>query len=412
MVTPKGKDKPEDHSLAKEVPEGVSVSEVLSLAPINLNTVLQEKYKQREIGKIRYLFFKAVLKIYSVIYYRMVIIDWYDGWIPFGFNRGKQIINKENIDLIYVHGQPPSSFVIGFLLKKSTGKPLVMDYDDAWTTSVYAKEAKGVKSRICQYLEQEILKTADGVIFVKKGTIETIKERFSDIDEKKFVLITNGYDSDDFRGLKKEKRSKFTITYTGRLSEKFCYSPESFLYALGKLIAEKKILKDEIQIVFAGTVSSNYQVRLQNLMQELDLEDVIKFPGFVNHKECIKYLINSDLLLLIIESIEGKEQSYKFSGSIPAKMFEYIYAGVPILAIVPPGFEADLIKRSGTGFVAEPNDVDSVKNLLYELYQKYKKDTLKIQLNREEINKYDRKVLTGELAAVFDEVLSGDRRLA
>ena len=409
VVTIGRKKQPFDHSLVKEVPKGISVNGAFSLDPMNLNLILREKYDRKNIGKISYIFFKAILKIYSMIYYRMVIVDWYDGWVPFGFKKGKGIINKEDTDLIYIHGQPFSSFVIGFLLKKFTGKPLVIDYDDSWTTSVYAKNTKGVKQWIRRSLEYKTLKIADRVLSVKRETIKGIREKFPGIDEDKFEFIPNGYDPEDFLNLEKKKQSKFTITYTGRLSEKFCYSPESFLYALGELIREKKILKDEIQVVFTGTVSSNYQIRLQDSVRRLDLERVINFTGFVSHKECIKYLMDSDILLLIIESLKGREFSYEFSGSVPAKIFEYIYTGVPILAIVPPGFEADLIRKTATGFIAEPNNVNAVKELLYELYRNYKEGTLKIEPDREEINKYDRRVLTEKLSGVFEEILSGDK---
>ncbi len=410
VITPKGKGEPLDNSLIKEIPQGISVNQVFSLAPMNLNVILQEKYSRRKRGGIRYFIFKAILKIYSIIYYRIVIIDWYDGWVPFGFKKGKEIIKKEKIDLIYVHGQPPSSFMVGFLLKKSTGKSLVIGYDDPWTTSVYARRAKGIKKRICQHLEHRILKIADRVICVKKVTIEGIIKSFPDADKEKIILITNGYDPEDFINIKKTKSSKLVITYTGRISEKFYYSPESFLYALGQLIDEQKILKDKISVIFVGTISSRYQSRYQNLIKKLNLEDVVINPGYFNHKKCIEYQMNSNLLLYIIESLEGKERSYEFFGALPAKIFEYIYTGIPILAIMPPGFEADLIMKTRTGFIAEPNNVNSVKKLLGELYRRYIEGSLKIEPNWEEINKYDRKVLTGNLANVFDEVLSRRRR--
>jgi len=408
VVTPKRKNEPLDFSLVKQIPEGISVNEVFSLDPLSLNGILQEKHDRKSVNKVAYLFLKIILKIYSVIYYRMVIVDWYDGWIPFGLKKGKEIINKEDIDLIYVHGEPPCSFVIGFLLTKFTGKPLVIDYDDSWTTSVYAKKIKGVKQRIRQYLEYKTLKTADRVISVKKTTIEEIKESFPAIDRRKFILITNGYDPEDFVGLTKKKNSKFVITYTGRISEKFYYSPESFIYALGQLIEERQILKDEISFIVIGAISLQYQSRYQDLIKKLDLQEVVINLGHFSHKKCIEYQMNSALLLYIIESLESKKLSYEFSGVLPAKIFEYIYTGVPILAIVPPGFEADLIEKTKTGYVAEPNNVSAVKKLLYYLYKRYKEGTLKIDSDQAEVNKYDRKILTGKLADLFDGILLGD----
>ena len=69
------------------------------------------------------------------------------------------------------------------------------------------------------------------------------------------------------------------------------------------------------------------------------------------------------------------------------------------------GIFFSLINSPRAGFVAEPNDVNSVKGLLYELYERYKKGTLRIDPDQQEVGKYDRKILTGKLAHVFDEIL-------
>ena len=140
VVTPKKNVSPLDYSLTKDIPKGVSVSEVFSLDAANLKAILWKRYNHGDIGKLGYSFLKALLKVYSIIYYRVVIVDWHDGWVPFGFIKAKQVASKENIDLIYVDMEPPSSSVIGLLLKRVTGKPLVIDYHDPWTTSVYKRQ--------------------------------------------------------------------------------------------------------------------------------------------------------------------------------------------------------------------------------------------------------------------------------
>jgi len=405
VVTPKKNINPLDYSLIRDIPGEVSVSEVFSLDPANLKAILWMKHKHGYRGKVRYSFLKTLLKVYSIIYYRAVIVDWHDGWIPFGFIKAKEVVSKENIDLIYVDMEPPSSSIIGLLLKRTTGKPLVIDYHDPWTTSVYAKHNKGIRKRIAEVLEHRILTFANKVTAGKAIIISDIMEKFSDIDKRKFLTINSGYDPDDFMGLEKSKKSRFVITYTGKLSEKFYYSPESFLYALGELIKEKKIPEDDVTVIFAGSVSSRYQSRFQSLVKDLNLENIVVSTGSVDHRKCAEYQINSDVLLYIIESPEGKEVSYEFSGALPSKLYEYIYTGNPIMAIVPQGVEADIIKRTRAGFVAEPNDVNSVKGLLYELYERYRRGTLRIDPDQQEVSKYDRKILTGKLAHVFDEIL-------
>jgi glycosyltransferase involved in cell wall biosynthesis len=405
IVTPKKNIEPLDYSLMKDVPEVVSVNEVLTLKPANLKAIAQKRYKSGFSSKLSYSCLRILLKLYGIIYYRIVVIDWHDGWIPFGFMKAREIVNKEDINVIFVDMEPPSTSLIGLLLKKVTGKPLVIDYHDPWTTSVYARHSKGVRKKIAEYLEHKILDLADRVTAGKEIIISEIMEKFPDLDKIKFLTINSGYDPDDFRGIEKIKEPEFVITYTGKLSEKFYYSPESFLYALGELIREEKIPKGDVKALFVGTVSSQYQSHFQHLVNDLNLENVVFNTGHVDRRKCAQYQINSHVLLYIIESPKGREFSYEFSGAVPSKLYEYMYTGNPILAIVPPGFEADLIKKTGTGFIAEPNNVPAVKELLYELYERYKKGTLKIDPDKEETSKYNRKILAGKLAHLFDEIL-------
>jgi len=395
-----------DHSLLNKIDRNILIEEVFSLDPDNLRGIFRLNEKKAAKRNFDHHFLNTALKLYSAVYYRTTIIDYYDGWIPCGLIKSLKLIKKAKIDLIYAHGQPPSSFVVGLLLKKITGKPLVIDYDDSWTTSVYEKKQKGIKKIIRQSIEAKLLKTADKVISVKKTTINEIMETFYGVENKKFKLITNGYDPKDFCGFVKKKNSKFVITYTGTISDKYYYSPESFLKAIGKLIAEKKLLKENLKIKFIGMLIERYKERFLKLIRQLDINDIIELKGHCSHKECIESQMKSDLLLYIIESLHGKDISYQYAGVLPAKIFEYIYTGVPILAIVPPGYEADLIKKTKTGFIAEPNDVNSIKYTLLEIFKKHKDGNLPINPDSNEIKKFDRKYLTGELATVFNNLLN------
>jgi len=141
---------------------------------------------------------------------------------------------------------------------------------------------------------------------------------------------------------------------------------------------------------------------------DLGLLEVVFYLGHFDHKKSIEYQVNSDLLLYLVESIEGREMSKRYSGVLPAKIFEYMYAGVPILAIVPSGFESNLIMKTKTGFIAEPNDVLCIKEVLFCVYKTYKEGLLKLDPNEDEVSKYNRKNLTGDLVIVFNKLLSNN----
>jgi hypothetical protein len=404
VVTPRKNIPPHDLSLCKDIPDGTRVHEVFSLFPENLKALLENKHKRQAIGVVKYIFLRSLLKFFSIFYYRMVLIDWHDGWVPFAFRKATQILKGEGVDLIFVDMEPPSSSIIGLVLKKVTGKSLAIDYHDPWTTSVYAKKKKTLKNWIAEKLEHKVLKSADLVTAGKVLIIEEIQKKYPDLNKRKMFTIFSGFDPDDYKGLVKKRKNKFIITYTGKLSEKYYYSPETFLFAMGELMTEGNIAVDDVSAIFVGTVTEDYQNRFWNIIKENGLENVVVSTGQVDHKLCATYQINTDVLLYIVEAVRDEELSYEFAGAVPSKIYEYIYTGNPILAIVPPGFEADLIRSTRTGYIAEPNNVQSVKRLIFKLFNMYKHGSLQTHPNQEEIQKYSRKTLTGILAEQFDQI--------
>ena len=57
---------------------------------------------------------------------------------------------------------------------------------------------------------------------------------------------------------------------------------------------------------------------------------------------------------------------------LSGKVFEYLAAERPILAAVPPdGAAAALIRETGAGVVAPPDDVEALKRALAELHERF-----------------------------------------
>jgi glycosyltransferase involved in cell wall biosynthesis len=62
---------------------------------------------------------------------------------------------------------------------------------------------------------------------------------------------------------------------------------------------------------------------------------------------------------------------------LSGKVFEYLAAERPILAVVPPdGAAADLIREAGSGLVAAPEDVDAIRTALASLHERWENGSL------------------------------------
>jgi glycosyltransferase involved in cell wall biosynthesis len=390
-----------DESFLRDIPESVKVHRVTSAEPEYLD-VLMEKKRNGQRGGLVNPVLKGLLKIYSMAYYRLAWIDWSMGWVPFGIRKGAQLIREENIDLIYVHAQPPSSVIIGHHLKKISGLPLVIDYDDPWSTLPFFESQPWYSVKLNRRLERKYLREADRVTYCKKSIYEGIAQTFTGLPPEKFQLIYNGYDPDDFPVTRSGRNGRpFRIVYTGKLARKFFYSPVSFLTALSQLIREKEVRPEEVEVIFAGLADRESL----DLIDHLELTSVVRHVGYVSHRKSVELLLSADAILFMIENMEGKEVSKAYAGFIPAKIFECLYAKKPILAIVPPGPEYDMIREAGLGFFARPNDRDSVRGALRDLLRRHSGGSLAVTPDHDRIAAFDRRKLAEDLASAFNRVL-------
>jgi hypothetical protein len=126
---------------------------------------------------------------------------------------------------------------------------------------------------------------------------------------------------------------------------------------------------------------------------------------YVPHHESLQYLLASDVLLLIIDDAPANK------GILTGKLFEYLGARKPILALAPEGDAADLIRDVKAGVVVHPSDVGAIKQALKNYYVRWKNNNLDIaQLDANKIRTFDRRELTKKLGEVFDGLSNKDFR--
>jgi glycosyltransferase involved in cell wall biosynthesis len=107
-------------------------------------------------------------------------------------------------------------------------------------------------------------------------------------------------------------------------------------------------------------------------------------------------------LLLLVPDAGGRGK-----GVLSGKVFEYIAAGRPILAVVPPdGAAAELVRETGSGIVAAPDDVDAIKTALVELHSRFANGGLpSVELSTRDEERLSRRARVEEMAQLLEEVV-------
>jgi glycosyltransferase involved in cell wall biosynthesis len=314
-------------------------------------------------------------------------------WLPGALLAGLKIIRT--CDVIYSTSAPFTDHLVAWFLHMVSGKPWVADFRDPWTQYVIYQRSSRLRARIDAFLEELLLRTPDAVTVTCPETERGFHSLYPSLSRDKFVVITNGFDAEDFDQPVDSEFERFTIAYTGRFDDKKNTS-RHFLRALRMLRSEHPELASQIQVVFAGSFGE----RSRGLLKEWDLEGMVKPLGYVLHQESVRLLLKSHALLLTLSDEPGVDLTY------PGKLFEYLAAGRTILALVPEGATANLIREMDAGVIVSPRDMHTIKETILDLYTQYKHGNSLLR-TYQDLQQFERRTLTNRLARCLDAVLQG-----
>ncbi len=375
----------EDGSLTTEVSKNLMVYSKPIFEPYGLAKLLSsKKTKQISSGIIKTknqsFFEKSMLWVRGNFF----IPDARKFWVKPSVKYLKDVISKEKIDTIITTGPPHSVHLIGKQLKKDIGVTWLADFRDPWTSIGYHKELKLSNSSEKKHkaLEHAVLNEADRILV----TSNTTKTEFEGVTKQPISVITNGYDSDYKGDADLDKR--FTISHIGSLLTG--RNPKNLWKVLSQIAAEDAVFRGDLQLEFMGVVSQD----VMDSMYRFELGPYIKMLGYGSHAEAQRKQQRSQLLLLVeIDSIETK-------GIIPGKLFEYMVAKRPILAVGPEGWEAgDIVSNTNAGKVFDYSAEAELKKTILKWYAAFKKE--RIVSESIGIEKYSRRALTEELSKLL-----------
>ena len=312
------------------------------------------------------------------------------GWYPAAIRKAREVFDNHDIKLVYSTSPKLTAHMIARHLSRKYGKPWVADFRDPWFAD-YACPLKRPTflRRIDKYLESSVLFEATKITAATPGILEDIIRKHRGFDENKAIIITNGYDEEDFIGVLPKKFKHFTISYAG-IFYKDSY-PEPLFRGLTLVFKEEPKLRKHIKLLFIG-ISDPILLRL---IEQYGLSDIIEHIPYVPHRECISYLLGSHLLFL-----------NTIGNALTGKLFDYLGSGRRILALVTESTGiADIINRTKTGVVIDPDNSEQLKKFILDRYEAYKEKRVE-QDSRQQvlIQQYRRKKLTRRLSQVFDEI--------
>ena len=290
------------------------------------------------------------------------------------------ILKREGIDMVITTGPPHSLHLIGMSLREQTGVRWIADFRDPWTSIGYHKALHLSKRAQMKHkaLEHQVLSRADAII----TTSERTRKEFQGITSRPIHVITNGYVEGPFK--KDQPEGKFRLAHIGSLLSG--RNPVSLWKALSTLRQEYPEFARDLEIDLTGVVSEE----VLDSIEEHGLETCLRVTPYVPHARALELQQKAQVLLLL--EIDAPETT----GIIPGKLFEYMAASRPVLAIGPVGWEAgQLVVETQCGAAFRYRDEEGIRTTLLDWYRKYREGVLEVK--GKGIGAYHRKALTERL---------------
>lgn len=298
------------------------------------------------------------------------IPDRYITWYPFALKKAKEIIEKENIDVIYSTFFPFTPHLIAMKLKEQFKTPWLADFREGGVEEVRGGfYATRFKYRISSMIEKRIMEKADLLLMFSESTRDLFLSKYDEIIKNKVACIKTGVDVEIFGKTKQsEKNKKFTIVFTGEFQQ--AYSRRLFEFL--KIIFERKLFeRSNVEVLIIGAIKRN--IFLKTEIEFLGLADVAKLVDYLSLSDYFSALLSADATFL--------PSILKYT--LPIKIVDYLFVKKPIITFEPSDEARIMLEKSGLG-VFMPDEIEAAIQVLLDLLR----GNYKFKVNEDYINQF------------------------
>jgi len=370
IITTKNGDYPIiDNSLVGEIPQNIKIIRTKTPSIYNIYAKFMKKGEEIPYGSMQISNNDSIFKKLSLyIRKNFIIPDVRKVWNKYAFLAAKKELLTNKYDAVITTGPPHSTHLIGLKLKATFNVKWITDFRDPWTKIDYLQDVKRwwCSTYFDKRMEQTVVAKCDKLISINNAIINDFEV------SKKSIRITNGFDSTDFEITKKTSK-KFTINYFGNITK--TRNPLPICKAL------KKINRN-IKLNFYGNIDKDL------------MDEHCKISPYLPHTEMLDKMVNSNLLLLIINKTSDNE------GIITGKIFEYLATDVPIIGIGPKNGEAaKILTETEGGKMFDYHQIDEISKYIELQYKNWKNN----KIHTTKCEKYSHRNLTKRLAIFLDK---------
>jgi hypothetical protein len=329
----------------------------------------------------------------------MALPDRWVGWWLGGVASGLRLIRKHRPQVIWSTYPIATAHLIALTLQRLTGLPWVADFRDSMTESDYPRE--DLRRRVFLWIERKTVQHCTHAVFTTPGAVRMYRERYPHVADAKWLCIPNGYNERIFAEVETEAGGQGhdgaasrprILLHSGVIypSER---DPVPFFDALQALRQTGVISPERLQVVLRAT---GHDELFRPMLEQRGLTDIVQLAPSLEYRNALREMLQADGLLLL--------QAANCNHQIPAKVYEYLRACRPVLALTDrAGDTAAALLAAGIDSIAPLDDAEAIGREMTSFLSALEEGTAPVATNQA-IHQASRQFAAERLAAIFDSV--------
>ena len=310
-------------------------------------------------GNVLWQIDRIVSTIYRFLRSLYLELRWYPDsdkeWIPRVVTSARELLSTEHYDALISTSSPVSAHLAAMRVSAEHGIPWVADLRDLWTQN-HNYSFSPLRRWFERRLEKRTLSRAAALVTISDEWVAQLQTLHRTVPG---YSIKNGFEPSFYRS-SCVLTDRFTITYTGQIYA--AQDPEMLFRAILELAAEGVIDRHRVVVRFFGPMHS----LLVRYAEHFDLEGMIELHDIVPWEAVARLQMESHLLLLL------NWGTTRGSGWYPLKLFEYLGARRPVIAVGGRGDDVvdRLLARTRVGvYCATHAEVKAAVAAFYRQYE-------------------------------------------
>lgn len=319
-----------------------------------------------------------------------------DTWLPLFWISYLKILKRVREfkpDLVWSTGDPWSAHWVGEKLSNDLEIPWIADFRDPWTLAEIDLRERSLFSKgVDKKMENRVVEKSDRLVFTSARTELLYKNHFN-LSSEKSAVIYNSFDD--------QMAYHANNVYPDlKINPDYC---NLFFFGRFRRLSPVSPIIDMLEQIGRQDLQFLNKIRIHSFgMAEKEQLSEIEAKGFDSHfiyqepvmpEQSLSVLKKADILLLSTNKVR--------SNIIPAKLWDYLAAGKPILSIAPNPEISDILDESGAGKQFSADDGNEVYNFIRQYAETSIDDTFTDQPGK---GKYSADAATEMLAKIMDQL--------